>query len=140
MLVTACDRPPPVALDTPVTNSLAPDQDPPPQPPSPDSSASNPPPSTAPAAQAPPSPLTCSREQAVEIVRVQPGWQASNDACVVSWRSLEARQHPERAFYLECNGLKAYPDPNREVIPFRSRSATANSASVKPEWALRSLA
>jgi hypothetical protein len=117
MLVTACDRPPPVALDTPVTNSLAPDQDPPPQPPSPDSSASNPPPSTAPAAQAPPSPLTCSREQAVEIVRVQPGWQASNDACVVSWRSLEARQHPERAFYLECNGLKAYPDPQPRGHP-----------------------
>jgi len=55
--------------------------------------------------------LACSHEQAAEIVRVQHTLQASNDACVVYWRSMEVRQHPERSFYLECNGLKAYPDP-----------------------------
>ena len=53
----------------------------------------------------------CSQQVAAEIVRVQHTLQASNDPCVVYWRSLEVRQHPERAFYLECNGLKAYPDP-----------------------------
>jgi len=37
--------------------------------------------------------------------------QASNDPCVIYWRPFEVRQHSERAFYLECNGLKAYPDP-----------------------------
>ena len=36
----------------------------------------------------------CSHEQAAEI-----GGGGSN----------EARQHPERVFYLECNGLTAYP-------------------------------
>jgi hypothetical protein len=61
--------------------------------------------------------VACSREQAAEIVRVQPAWQASNDACVIYWRSLEVRQHPERAFYLECNGLKAYPDPQPRGHP-----------------------
>jgi hypothetical protein len=110
--LTACDRAQPVALDTPVTQSLAPDQDAPPPSPTPDASPSN-----APAAQASPSQLACSREQAAEIVRVQPTWQASNDACVVYWRSFEVRQHPERAFYLECNGLKAYPDPQPRGHP-----------------------
>ena len=55
--------------------------------------------------------LACSHEQAAEIVRVQHTLQASNDACVVYWRSMEVRQHAERSFYLECNRLKAYPDP-----------------------------
>lgn len=62
-------------------------------------------------AQAPTPPLPCTHEQAAEIVRVQHTLQASNDACVVYWRSMEVRLHPERSFYLECNGLKAYPDP-----------------------------
>jgi len=115
--VTACDRPPPVALDTPVTNTLAPDPDPSAPPPPADGPGSNPPASNAPAAQAPTSPVACSREQAAEIVRVQPAWQASNDPCVIYWRSLEVRQHPERAFYLECNGLKAYPDPQPRGHP-----------------------
>jgi hypothetical protein len=43
--------------------------------------------------------------------------QASNDDCVVYWRSIELRQHPERSFYLECNGLKAYPDPQPRGHP-----------------------
>jgi len=53
----------------------------------------------------------CTQQVAAEIVRVQHTLQASNDPCVVYWRSFDVRQHPERAFYLECNGLKAYPDP-----------------------------
>jgi hypothetical protein len=53
----------------------------------------------------------CSREAAAQVVRVEHTLQASNDPCVVFWRSIEVRQHPERAVYLECNGLKAYPDP-----------------------------
>jgi hypothetical protein len=59
----------------------------------------------------------CSHEQAAEIVRVQHTLQASNDACVVYWRSMEVRQHPERSFYLECHGLKAYPDPQPSGHP-----------------------
>lgn len=55
--------------------------------------------------------VACTQQVAAEIVRAQHTVQASNDACVVYWRSLEVRQHPERALYLECNGLKAYPDP-----------------------------
>jgi len=81
--------------------------------------------------------LACSHEQAAEIVRVQHTLQASNDACVVYWRSMEVRQHPERSFYLECNGLKAYPTRSRLAIPFRSRSATANFENVKREWESR---
>lgn len=55
--------------------------------------------------------VACTQQVAAEIVRVQHTLQASNDGCVVYWRSLEVRQHPERSFYLECSGLKAYPDP-----------------------------
>ena len=79
----------------------------------------------------------CSHEQAAEIVRVQHTLQASNDACVVYWRSMEVRQHPERSFYLECHGLKAYPDPQPSGHGFRSRSATANLENVKHEWESR---
>jgi hypothetical protein len=97
--MAACARPQPIALDA-----------------SPPPSASDAPQSTgsvgrSPAAVAQAPQLACSHERAAEIVRVQHTLQASNDACVVYWRSLEVRQHPERAFYLECNGLKAYPDP-----------------------------
>jgi hypothetical protein len=49
----------------------------------------------------------CSPEVAAEFVRQQHTLQASNDPCVVYWRS----KHPERSSYLECDGLKAYPDP-----------------------------
>ncbi len=63
------------------------------------------------------SPLTCSHQQAAEIVQVQHTLQASNDPCVVYWRSMEVRQHPERVVYLECNGLKAYPDPQPKGHP-----------------------
>ena len=104
--LAACARPQTVALDAS-----------PPTPEAPQSTGSvgqapapvaQPP---APGAQAPISQLACSHEQAAEIVRVQHTLQASNDACVVYWRSVEVRQHPQRSFYLECNGLKAYPDP-----------------------------
>jgi len=61
--------------------------------------------------------LACTQQLAAEIVRAQHTLQASNDACVVYWRSLEVRQHPERALYLECNGLKAYPDPQPRGHP-----------------------
>jgi hypothetical protein len=47
-------------------------------------------------------------------VRVQQTLQASNDPCVVYWRSMQVRQHPER---MECNGLKAYPDPQPRGHP-----------------------
>jgi hypothetical protein len=69
------------------------------------------PPATGSVAQSANPQLACTQQLAAEIVRVQHTLQASNDACVVYWRSLEVRQHPERSFYLECNGLKAYPDP-----------------------------
>jgi hypothetical protein len=69
------------------------------------------PPATGSVAQDPNSQVACTQQIAAEIVRVQHSLQASNDACVVYWRSLEVRQHPERSTYLECNGLKAYPDP-----------------------------
>ena len=49
----------------------------------------------------------CSHEQVAEIGGCSD--LTSNDPCVVYWRSIEARQHPERAFCLECNGLRAYP-------------------------------
>ena len=53
----------------------------------------------------------CTREQAAQIIQTQRTLQASNDPCVVHWRSIEVRQHPERAIDLECAGLKAYEDP-----------------------------
>lgn len=56
----------------------------------------------------------CSEQVAAESVRVQHALQASNDPCAVYWRSFEVRQHPERAFYLECNGLKAYPTRSQQ--------------------------
>jgi hypothetical protein len=67
------------------------------------------PPSTGSVAQA--QTVAGSREVAAQMVRVQHTLQASNDVCVVYWRSMDVRQHPERSSYLECNGLKAYPDP-----------------------------
>jgi hypothetical protein len=60
--------------------------------------------------------LACSQQQAAEIVRFQ-NQQASNDPCVVYWRSMDVRLHPERAYYLECSGLKAYPDPQPRGHP-----------------------
>lgn len=53
----------------------------------------------------------CTREQAAQIIQTQRTLQASNDPCVVHWRSVEVRQHPERAADLECAGLKAFEDP-----------------------------
>jgi len=97
--VAACAPSQPAALDAPL--------------PAPDAplSTGSIPQSPTPGAQAPMTQQTCTQEVAAEIVRVQHTLQASNDPCVVYWRSFEVRQHPERAFYLECNGLKAYPDP-----------------------------
>lgn len=97
--VAACAPSQPAALDVP--------------PPAPDAPASTGsiPQAPDPAARAPQSQQACSEQVAAELVRVQHTLQASNDPCVVYWRSFEVRQHPERAFYLECNGLKAYPDP-----------------------------
>src|SRR5690348_7528232 len=66
---------------------------------------------TASAVQAITSQPGCSHQQAAEIIGDT--LQAANDPCVIYWRSLELRQRPERASYLECNGLKAYPDPQR---------------------------
>jgi hypothetical protein len=71
----------------------------------------------APVAQASTSQVACSQQQAAEIVRVQHTLQASNDPCVIYWRSMDVRQHPERAYYLECSGLKAYPDPQPRGHP-----------------------
>jgi hypothetical protein len=61
--------------------------------------------------------VTCSHQQAAEIIGAQHDLQAANDPCVVYWRSIGVRQHPERAFYLECNGLKAYGDPQPRGHP-----------------------
>ena len=49
----------------------------------------------------------CTRERAAEIARTG----TANDPCLLHWRSIEVRQHPERATQLECMGLKAYEDP-----------------------------
>jgi hypothetical protein len=68
-------------------------------------------------AQAPDQTVACTQQVAGQIVQVQQTLQASNDPCVVYWRSLEVRRHPERAPYLECNGLKAYPDPQPKGHP-----------------------
>jgi hypothetical protein len=108
--LAACNRSQPVALDT--------------RPPavSPASSSPDDPPSTGSVAQSPAaatkaSQVECSREVAAQIVRVEHTLQASNDPCVVYWRSMEVRQHPERSSYLECSGLKAYPDPQPKGHP-----------------------
>jgi hypothetical protein len=74
---------------------------------------------TASAAQIITSQPRCSQQQAAEIIRVQHTLQGANDPCVIYWRSVDVRQHPERASYLECNGLKAYPDPQPPDIPLR---------------------
>jgi hypothetical protein len=50
----------------------------------------------------------CTQERAAELAR--PG-NSGNDPCLVHWRAIEVRKHPERATLLECNGLKAYEDP-----------------------------
>ena len=59
----------------------------------------------------------CTREQAAQIIQTQRTLQASNDPCVVHWRSVEVRQHPERAADLECAGLKAFEDPQPQGHP-----------------------
>jgi hypothetical protein len=101
--VVACNRAQPIALDAtpplPATASESPRGTP------------DDPSSTASLTPAPIAQLACTQQQAAEIVRVQHTSQASNNPCVVYWRSMEVRQHPERVVYLECNGLKAYPDP-----------------------------
>ncbi len=99
--VAACARPQAVAVDA---------SPPPPAADAPQSTSSVGQ-ASASVVQASTSQQTCAPEQAANIVRVQHTLQASNDACVVYWRSMEVRQHPERSMYLECNGLKAYPDP-----------------------------
>ncbi len=108
--LAACNRSQPVALDTPPPAvsqaSPAPDD----------------PPSTGSVAQSPdPAPeashAECSREIAAQIVRMTQTLQASNDPCVGYWRSIEVRQHSERSSYLECSGLKAYPDSQPKGHP-----------------------
>lgn len=100
LTVAACTRSQPTALDA----SPQPATDAP-------QSTGSIPQRSAPVAQAPTPQQACSQQVAAEIVRAQHSLQASNDPCVVYWRSFEVRQHPERASYLECDGLKAYPDP-----------------------------
>src|SRR5215472_17180638 len=93
------------------------------QSPNPSASEDDPPttgsimPAQPPGAATPAPQVACSRELAAEIVRVDHTLRASNDPCVIYWRSLEVRQHPERAYYLECAGLKAYPDPQPRGHP-----------------------
>jgi len=108
--LAACNRSQP-ALDAPSLSpvSAQPDASPPPNPSSTGSLAA------ASSAQVPE--VACSREVAAQFVRVENSLQASNDPCVVYWRSMEVRQHPERSSYLECNGLKAYPDPQPRGHP-----------------------
>ncbi len=103
VLIASCDRPQPVAINAP------------PMPYPPPASAALAPyyaaPPNASIAQAPIMQPVCTQAQAAEIVATNRTLAGSNDPCVVYWRSVEVRQHPERAFLLECNGLKAYPDP-----------------------------
>jgi hypothetical protein len=108
--LAACNRSQPVVLDTlPVAASPA---SPSPDDPSSTGSVAQ---ASTPLPQA--SQVECSREVAAQIVRVAQTLEASNDPCVVYWRSLEVRQHPERSIYLECKGLKAYPDPQPKGHP-----------------------
>lgn len=51
----------------------------------------------------------CTAERAAEIARTTGA--NINDPCLVHWRSIEVRKHPERASDLECMGFKAYEDP-----------------------------
>ena len=99
--VAACAPSQPAALDAP----------PPPPATNAPASTGSIPQAPAPGAQTPMPQQACTQQVAAEIVEAQHTLQASNDPCVVCWRSFDVRQHPERAFYLECNGLKAYPDP-----------------------------
>jgi hypothetical protein len=108
--LAACNRSQPVALDTlpPAVSPAPPSPDDPPSTGSVEQSA---------ATGTKASQVECSREVAAQIVRVEHTLQASNDPCVVYWRSMEVRQHPERSSYLECSGLKAYPDPQPKGHP-----------------------
>ena len=105
--VASCNRAQPVALNAPLSETAS------------DSARATPddPPTTGSVPQGANPQVACTPQLAAEIVRLQHTLQASNDACVVYWRSLEVRQHPERSFYLECNGLKAYPDPQPRGHP-----------------------
>ena len=101
LTVASWNRAQPVALNAPLSETAS------------NSAPARPddPPATGSVAQDPSSQVACAQQVAAEIVRVRRTLQVSNDACVVYWRSLEVRQHPERASYLECNGLMAYPGP-----------------------------
>jgi hypothetical protein len=74
----------PAALDAP---PIAPDAPP---------STRSIPQAPAPAAQAPMSQQACTQEVAVEIVRKQHTSQASNDPCVVYWRTFEVLAECDR--------------------------------------------
>src|SRR5262249_14358641 len=113
--LTACNRSQAV-LDAQVPTSVSASQSAAPSPSGDDPAVTG---SIAPAQppEAPAPQVACSPKLAAEIVRVDQTLQASNDPCVVYWRSLEVRQHPERAHYLECAGLKAYPDPQPRGHP-----------------------
>lgn len=107
MTVASCNRAQPVTLNAPLSETTS------------DAAQARPddPPATGSVTQGANPQPACTQQLAAEIVRVQHNLQASNDACVVYWRSMEVRQHPERALYLECNGLKAYPDPQPRGHP-----------------------
>jgi hypothetical protein len=106
--VLDASAPTPISTSQSLASQLSPD-DPP--------STGSVTPAQAAVAPAPTSQSTCSQALAADIVRVEHSLQASNDPCVVYWRSLDVRQHPERANYLECSGLKAYPDPQPRGHP-----------------------
>ena len=110
--VAACDRPQPVALDAPPPYATSYQYPPPAQypPPSPQYGAQYPPPAPV-MVQAPASQPMCTEADAAQILSTNRTLAGSNDPCVVYWRSMHVREHPERSFELECNGLKAYPDP-----------------------------
>jgi hypothetical protein len=121
VVVAGCDRPIPVVLNAP-----------PPAPYPPQYGATYPPPPqhSSPAQYPAPAPVMvqasassqpiCTQEQAAEIATTNRTLAGSNDPCLVYWRSIQVRQHPERAFDLECTGLKAYPDPQPpgHPVPF----------------------
>ncbi len=107
--LAACTPTQPVALDTPSPTPL-PASPPTDDPPATGSVAQSP----APVVQA--SQGTCSREVAAQLVRMDHTLQASNDD--VAALPLNAnRRHKRRSSYLECRGLKAYPDPQPKGHP-----------------------
>jgi hypothetical protein len=135
--VAACDRPIPVALNapppTPYPTQYGAAYPPPPVP------AQYPAPAPTPVmvqAPAPSPPPNCTETDAAQIIAINRTLAGSNDPCVVYWRSTHVQQHPERAFDLECNGMKAYPDPQPPGHPVPFAECDRKTREDQARWGL----